>query len=145
LIKRGIYLFKNPPSRYSANLNANERESMSTLLYKEISYEIQGACFTAWNNFRNAFKESIIENALVLEMEKRGLWIERQKRIDIYYKEKKVGAYVPDIVIEDLILFELKRKPYPAKQDIQQFWYYMKSTEYKVGYLVNFGDKKKNL
>lgn len=110
-------------------------------LYKEISYQIRGACFWVWKEFGSAFKESIIDNALAKEFRKRDLRVERQKRINIYYRDEKVGVYVPDQIVNDLILIEIKRKPFLTRQDEQQFWYYLKASKYKVGYLINFGDK----
>lgn len=114
---------------------------MDKLLYKDESYQIQGACFWVWKEFGNSFKESVIENALEQELQKRKLQVERQKQIDVYYQDKKVGIYRPDIVVNNIILIELKRKPFLTKQDEQQFWYYLKATSYKVGYLINFGDR----
>jgi len=50
-----------------------------------------------------------------------------------------VGVYIPDQVVENKVIIEIKVKPFLTKQDIQQFWNYLKGSEYKVGYLVNFG------
>jgi GxxExxY protein len=50
-----------------------------------------------------------------------------------------VGVYIPDFVVGESIIVEIKSKPLLTKSDLQQFWYYLKNTDYKVGYLVNFG------
>lgn len=47
--------------------------------------------------------------------------------------------YVPDLIISDSIVMELKAKPYLHKEDISQFWYYLKNSKFKLGFLVNFG------
>lgn len=112
------------------------------LLYKDITYQIRGACFWIWKEFGSAFKESIIDNALTEELKKRGLKVDSQKRINIYYNSKKVGTYVPDKIINARVLVELKRKSFLTKQDIEQFWHYLKGSEYKLGLLINFGDEK---
>ena len=65
--------------------------------------------------------------------------VEKERRIDIYYSGKKVGTYIPDLVIEDKILVELKVKPKLTQDDIKQFWYYLKGSNFKLGYLINFG------
>jgi GxxExxY protein len=67
------------------------------------------------------------------------LEVEKEKRIDIYYSGQKVGTYMPDLVIEDKILIELKVKPKLTQGDIKQFWYYLKGSNFKLGYLINFG------
>src|SRR5476649_2643881 len=95
-------------------------------LYEKESYEIRGACFDVWKQFKGSFKESIIDNALTIALEKRGLKVECQKRINIYYENKKVGTYVPDKIINEIILMELKSKEFITRQDIGTFWDYLK-------------------
>lgn len=112
------------------------------ILYEGTTYQIRGACFKIWKEFGGAFKERIIDNALEEELKSRGLSSESQKRIDIYYNNKKVGAYVPDKVINDSIILEIKCKPFLTKEDKHQFWHYLKCSKYKLGFLINFGSKK---
>lgn len=52
----------------------------------------------------------------------------------------KVGTYTPDLLINDAIILELKAKPFLHKDDVQQFWHYLKNSEYRLGFLVNFGE-----
>ena len=108
------------------------------LLYKEESYLIRGACFEVYNQFGGAFKESVIDKALQVALIDKQLKIETQKRIDIYFKEVKIGAYVPDIIVNNIIIIELKCKPFLTKGDIDQFWKYLRGSKYKLGFLINF-------
>ena len=117
-------------------------KKVSDFLYEEESYSIRVACFTVWNKLGSAFKESAIDKALSLEMIKRDLKVEDQKKIAIMYDGEKIGIYIPDKVINDKIILELKRKSYLTKQDIQNFWNYLRGSTYKLGFLVNFGDDK---
>lgn len=107
-------------------------------LYEKESYLIRGACFEVWKEFKGIFKESIIDKALTVALTEKGLKVESQKRIDIHFKDKKVGTYVPDKIVNDAILIELKSKPLLVKQDIEQFWKYLKGSKYKLGFLINF-------
>lgn len=113
----------------------------SNLLYEDITYYIRGACFWVWKEFGNAFKETIIDKALTEELCRRGFKVEDQKRINIYYNDVVVGSYIPDKIINDRVLIEVKRKSFLTKQDHQQFWHYLKGSHYKLGLLINFGDK----
>ena len=115
------------------------KENMAELLYKKESYIIQGAAFDIYKQFRSNYKEKINHNAYYLGLTYKGLKVEKEKRIDIYYNGKKVGTYAPDLIVNDIILIELKAKPRLTKDDIKQFWYYLKGSKYKVGYLINFG------
>lgn len=121
------------------NLTPKSAKDNGKLLYKEMSYKLQGGFYHVYKSLGNGFKESIYHKALTEELEHLGLKIDNQKRIPVYYGEKKVGVYIPDLIVEDTILVELKCKPVLTKNDIQQFWYYLKGSDYKVGYLVNFG------
>jgi len=117
-------------------------KKVDNFLYEQESYLIRGACFEVWREFRGVFKESVIDNALTIALKDRGLDVESQKRIDIYFKNKKVGTYVPDKVVNNIILIELKSKPFLVKQDTEQFWNYLKGSRYKLGFLINFSPKE---
>jgi len=112
---------------------------MTELLYKQESYIIQGVAFNIYKQFRNRHKEKIYQNAFYYGLKDKNLNTEKEKRINIYYNGRKVGTYTPDLVIEDKILIELKVRPKLTRDDIKQFWYYLKASNYKLGYLINFG------
>lgn len=80
------------------------------LLYKELSFDVQGAAFEVRKNFGPGHKESLYQNAFAEELKIRGLEFEREKPISIYSpKTKKViGTYKPDFVVAGKILIELK-------------------------------------
>ena len=114
------------------------------ILYPEESrlILIYDALHEVYKDFGGSFKEIVIDNALTIALEKRGLKVENQKRIDIYFQGKKVGAYIPDKVINDKILIELKCKLFLISEDKKRFWHYLKASEFKLGLLVNFSPKK---
>jgi len=115
---------------------------VENFLYEKESYQVRGACMDVWKQFKGMFKESVIDNSLTIALEERGLKVDSQKRINIYFHNKKVGTYIPDKVINDIIIFELKSKDFLTKQDEEQFWNYLQGSEYKLGFLVNFSPKK---
>jgi len=112
---------------------------MAELLYKKESYVIQGGAFEVYKQFRNRYKEKIYLRSLLEYLKTKGLTMEEEKRIPIYFQNKKVGVYVPDLIVNNCIFIELKCKPKITQDDIKQFWYYLKGSKYKVGYLINFG------
>jgi len=118
------------------------KKKVPDFLYEKESYLIRGACFDVYKTFGGAFKEKAIDRALTKALEKRELKVEEQKRIDIYFENEKVGTYVPDKIINDCVLLEIKVKPFLTKQDIDQFWKYLKGSTYKLGFLINFGPTK---
>lgn len=109
------------------------------LLYRQESYLIRGACFEVYKKFRNTQKETVYQRALFEELKSVGLVVEREKQLPVYYKGKKMGGYIPDLIVNNAIILELKAKPALVKEDIQQFWYYLKNSEFRLGFLINFG------
>ncbi|KKS03782.1 hypothetical protein A2W70_02555 [Candidatus Curtissbacteria bacterium RIFCSPLOWO2_02_41_11] len=114
----------------------------TNLLYQRQSYLIRGACFNIYKKFRNTQKETVYQKALELELNSKGLTVEREKQIPVYYLGVKVGVYTPDLLVNNIILIELKAKPFLHKEDIAQFWHYLKNSRFKLGFLVNFGNPK---
>lgn len=122
--------------------NTRKPKRVIDFLYEEESYKIRGACFEVYKAFGGAFKESVIDKALTIALEKVALRVESQKRIAIYFEGKKVGTYVPDKIINDVILLELKAKSMVTRADLDQFWKYLRGSKYKLGFLINFGHMK---
>jgi len=112
------------------------------LLYEEESYKIRGACFNVYNVLGGGIKEKIIERALVQELKSQKINISNQSRIGVFYNNEKIGTYIPDIIIDDKIIIELKSKPFVTKEDEKQFWGYLKNSKYQLGFLINFGPNK---
>lgn len=117
---------------------------MTELLEKELSYQIQKCVFNVSNKYGKGLKESIYQKVLAEELEKAGLHFEQQKRIDIFSFEtgKKIGVYVPDFVIEDKIILEIKASTFTTRQDTEQQRSYLRVSSYEIGYLVNFSTDK---
>lgn len=109
------------------------------LIFPEESFIIRGVAFEIYKQFRNNYKEKIYHNAFLLGLSGKGLIADKEKRINVFFRNKKVGAYVPDLIINDRIIIELKAKPRLTAEDVKQFWYYLKGSSYKLGFLINFG------
>ena len=122
--------------------NPTMTKKVPDFLYEQESYKIRGACFAVYNTLGGGIRENIIEKALVEELRSEGFAVTTQGRIDVTYKDKKVGTYIPDIVVDDKIIIELKSKPFITKEDEKQFWGYLKGSRYELGFLINFGSNK---
>jgi len=115
---------------------------MTDLIYADITYKIRGACFEVWKKFGGAFKEKIVDNALTIALKEKQLTVKNQEKINIYFNNIKVGTYIPDKIVDDIILLEIKCKPFITIEDRKQLWYYLKASQYKLGLLINFGTQK---
>ena len=74
----------------------------------ELTYQINGAVFEVNRVLGAGFLEKVYENALMVELKLRGLNAQAQVPIDVEYKGENVGEYVADILVEDLVILELK-------------------------------------
>lgn len=125
----------------NAELSGTQRRTTQTkLLYAQESYLIRGACFTLYKKFRNTQKESVYQKALAQELKLKELSVEREKQLPIYHLGTRVGIYTPDLVVNNSIIIELKAKPFLHKEDVQQFWHYLKNSKFRLGFLINFGE-----
>lgn len=105
----------------------------------EITYEIRGAIYDVYKNLGPGLLESVYEEALVYELEKRGLKVERQKEVPINYDDHVLKTQLRlDLLVEDRVIVELKS----VKEMQDVFWKqtrtYLRLLNLKVGILVNF-------
>ena len=110
------------------------------ILYKELSYKLQGCFYEIRNNYGPGQKESVYVNLIIESLKNKGIAIEKEKAIKIYSinSKKVVGTYKPDLVVDDKILVEVKSSRTITKQDEKQLYFYLRNSKYEVGYLVNF-------
>jgi GxxExxY protein len=88
------------------------------------------------------FIESVYKNAMILELNSRGLVVETEKPINIFYKGKIVGNQKLDIVVENRVVLELKAVEALSKAHYAQLRSYLKASSIPLGLLVNFADAK---
>lgn len=119
-------------------MNIEEKENK--ILYKELSYIIQGCCFEIRKEYGPGQKESVYVNLLKECIEKHNVPIEKEKSIKIYSSQsgKIVGSYRPDLIVDDKIIIEVKSTRITIKQDERQIYHYLRNSKYELGYLINF-------
>ena len=111
-------------------------------LYKDLSYKVIGCFYEVYNELGPAHKEQIYHEALKVAFTEKQIEYEENKRLKIKFKGKDIGVYEPDFIIEDKIVVEIKSVLNMPKVFEKQLYYYLRGTNYKVGYLVNFGNEK---
>jgi len=111
------------------------------LLQKELTDKILSVFFDVYNELGYGFLERVYQNSLFIELQARGFKVEAQKQIKVYYKGNEVGEYYADLVVNDLVILELKAADYLVKEFEWQLVNYLKGTNMEVGLLLNFGRK----
>lgn len=115
---------------------------MEKILYKELSYKLVGCCFQVYNTLRPGHKEEIYHKALKIEFDKQSIKYVSKKKLKIQYKDIEVGIYEPDFIIDDKIIVEIKSVLSMPKVFELQLYHYLKGSEYRLGYIINFGSDK---
>jgi len=115
---------------------------MGELLYEDVTRDIIGAAFEVQKTLGYGFLEKVYENAMVVELRMRSRKVEQQVSIDVVYKGERIGHYVADLVVDGVVLVEIKTgKAYDSRHEAQLL-HYLKATGIKVGLLINFGEEK---
>jgi len=105
----------------------------------DITYQIRGAIYDVYKALGPGLLESVYEEALVLELEQRGLKVERQKQVPILYKGNVLKTELRlDLLVEDRIIVELKSVDEMKKVFAKQLLTYLRLLDKNVGILVNF-------
>ena len=87
---------------------STDRKPAATFEHDELTYRINGAAIAVHRQLGAGLFESIYENALCIEFEKRGIQYERQKRYPVQYDGEDVGELIADLVVEEKVIVELK-------------------------------------
>ncbi len=77
----------------------------------------------------------------MIELQKQGIHVEKQKQIKVYYEAQIVGEYFADIIVEGRIIIELKAAEFLVEEHELQLINYLKATDKEIGLLLNFGRK----
>ena len=85
------------------------------------------------------FLESVYEESLAHEFELQNILFEKQKSIEVFYKNKKVKQFVCDFIVDAKIIIEIKAIKKITDIETAQVLNYLKATGLKVGLLLNFG------
>ena len=109
------------------------------MLYKETTEKILNASFEVHKALGSGFLESVYEEALAVEFDLQKISFERQKKLDVYYKNRTVKSFYADYVVEGCVLVELKAIRTYAENEIAQVLNYLKGGKIQVGLLLNFG------
>ncbi len=110
------------------------------ILYKQESYEIQGAIFEVYKEMGNGFLEAVYQETLCKEFKNRGVPFTSQPELTLHYKGELLSVtYRPDFICYDKIIVEIKAVKETGLEHHAQLLNYLKATGFRLGLLVNFG------
>ena len=108
------------------------------MLYRPQSESIIGAAMLVLNTLKPGLNEKAYENAMVIELKKRGHSIEQQRRFDVYYDGQWVDTLVPDLLVDELIIIDPKVVTDFNETHVAQMMGYLAITGFRLALLINF-------
>jgi GxxExxY protein len=112
------------------------------LIYADLTYKIRGAIFNVYNALGYGHKEMVYQKALANEFLEQEIPYKKEESINVRYKNQVVGNYRPDFVVDNKIIIEIKAVEFMPKSYETQLIHYLKTIDYQVGLLVNFGSTR---
>ena len=105
----------------------------------QITQKIIGCAIEVHKNLGPGLLESVYAECMIFELQNSGLRVESQKPVPVIYKERKLDySYKIDILVEDVVLIELKSVDAFNPMHEAQILTYMKFAGKKIGLLINF-------
>ena len=111
------------------------------LLHQELTEKILGCCFDVMNELGVGFLESVYKNALLIALKDKGLKVDVEKRFEVIFRERKIGLYIADLVVEGKVIIELKCCETLLGEHQAQLINYLKVSNILVGLLINFRNR----
>ena len=112
------------------------------MLHKAITEKILESSFEVINELGAGFLESVYEKALLIALKDKGLGVQSQVPLNVNFREQSVGEFFADIVVNKLVILELKAVKTLLPEHQAQMINYLKATGAEVGMLINFGNSK---
>lgn len=113
-------------------------------LFKQEGYDLMAAAFEVYNEMGPGFLEEVYQESLEKELAARSIPFRSKTALQIPYKGEPLNKmYLPDLVVQDGILAELKAVQQLAREHEAQLLNYLKASGKRVGYLTNFGSAGK--
>lgn len=107
--------------------------------HSELTGKILGAFFQLHKEMGYGFSEKVYQGAFAILLEELGLTVEQQKPIHVYFHGKVIGDYFADMIVDGVVLLELKSAEKIIAAYEAQMLNYLKATRIEVGLLLNFG------
>ena len=115
---------------------------MKKLIHEELSRDIISAGMKVLYTLRPGLNEKLYENALLIELVKRGHRVEQQKSYPVFYDGHFIGKLTPDLIVDELVIVDPKVVEDFGEDHVSQMIGYLAITNLDLAMLVNFKHAK---
>jgi GxxExxY protein len=122
---------------HSPQINADERRYK----YSELTEQIIDIFYEVYNELGFGFLEKVYEEAMAVALKERGVDFQQQVSIPVWFHGQTIGSYDADLIVNKVVLLELKACKALDSSHEAQLLHYLRSTEIEVGLLLNFGPR----
>ncbi|MGB6403267.1 MAG: GxxExxY protein, partial [Candidatus Sulfotelmatobacter sp.] len=92
-----------------------------------------------YNELGHGFLESTYAEALTVALQESGMTVARELPVPVWFRGRKVGQYYADLIVDGVVLLELKAARALESAHEAQLLHYLRATDVEVGLLLNFG------
>jgi len=110
----------------------------SPLVHEDLSRDILAAAMRVHSTLKPGLDEKLYENALVIELAKRGHRADQQKSFSVHYEGHFIGKMTPDLLVDDLVIVDPKVVDEFNRDHFAQMLGYLAVTGLELAILVNF-------
>ena len=118
-------------------INADERR----FKHQELTEQIIGVFYEVYNELGHGFLEKIYEEAMARALKAKGFQVQQQASLPVWFRGEIIGVYDADLVINNVVLVELKACKAIDPSHEAPLLHYLRSTEIEIGLLLNFGPR----
>ncbi len=119
----------------------HETGPTTELKHRELTERIIGVFYDVYNELGHGFLESVYQGAMEIALRDSGLTVEREVAVPVWFRNRDVGNFKADLLVESCVLLELKTAQAIDRAHEGQLMNYLRATQIEVGLLLNFGPR----
>lgn len=112
------------------------------LIHRDLTRQIIDSAFSVHNALGCGLLEKVYSNALVWDLELKKRKVSPQQEFKVSYRDKNVGIYYADLVVDDKVIIEVKSVERIDDVHRAQLLNYLRISGMRVGLLINFSRPK---
>ncbi|MDY7002492.1 MAG: GxxExxY protein [Cyanobacteriota bacterium] len=110
-----------------------------TAVHENLTYKTIGAAMTVHNKLGPGYQEKIYQRSLEEQLRNEGIGFQPQEHLPVYESDNLLGFYIPDFIVEEKVILEIKAFATLHQKYLGQVITYLNHTNLPIGLLINFG------